>query len=678
MKKQLTLFICLFITTFLFSQEEKIDSLKNILKTSIVDTIRLNSYFSLTSIYGGQDIELAQKYLDTMMALSIQKKLKKHELTGNSQKGILSFRQGNVQEAINTWKNALLDKDIDKYPIQKGNYFNNIAVGYKSLKENDSVIIYFLKSIKLNEKLKNNLGLIANYFSISDFYFSIEDYDNSIKYLEKLQALALNTNDSLALARTNILLASISRKEYDFKDAIKYFEKALNYYKLKEPQNIIMLRGLRYEITKTKLRENKYKEVTIELSKLKKDYQEKLPDQNFWLEVDIDLLISYSNLHELDKAYQAYLRLKKSEIDTREKIQLVKLLALSNFEIISNRMNDQTLNQLNNALANSIKLNDLQNEFLSNKYLAFYYIKKNNYKEAYNYLNKTEILQDSLSFTETKIINLSLKRDFNEALKEKENLSLKQQNAEQALLTEKEKNQKWAIGSGLGVSLAGLGIFFIAYRKNKKQKKEIEKQKNLVEELQRELHHRLKNNLSFIDFFITLAKGKFPDPAYREKLDELQNRINSMFEIHKQLFKKQDVTSVNAQTYISALVENVKKAYTAPNVTLVENVKDTNLRSDISFPIGLIVNEFITNSYKYAFPNNTIGIISIGFQEDKENYHLSLVDNGKGLPNDFEIDALNSFGMETIKLLTQEYKGTFKLDGSAGVKMNITFPKTAA
>jgi two-component sensor histidine kinase len=259
--------------------------------------------------------------------------------------------------------------------------------------------------------------------------------------------------------------------------------------------------------------------------------------------------------------------------------------------------------------------------------------------------------------------------------KDKENLTLKQEKAAQTLLTEKERTQKLAIGVGFVVSIIGLAFFFIAYNKNKKQKEEIEKQKVLVEDLQRELHHRLKNNLSFIDFFITLAKGKFPDPAYREKLDELQNRINSMFEVHKQLFKKEDVTSVNAQIYIRTLMENVQKAYDRPNIMLSQNVEDISLRADISFPIGLIINEFVTNSYKYAFPNNERGVISISLKVDRENYQLNLADNGKGLPVGFDIDKLDSFGMETIKLLTVEYKGTFKFSGSDGTRMDITFPK---
>jgi two-component sensor histidine kinase/tetratricopeptide (TPR) repeat protein len=359
------------------------------------------------------------------------------------------------------------------------------------------------------------------------------------------------------------------------------------------------------------------------------------------------------------------------------------------------------------ALAERLLLDDINGQFASNIHLADFNLDKDQPKalnhadkamqialktkspdwelEALQYIirlkqdpteeaNRYFLLNDSLNRAREKLRNEYISTKFLTEEKDKENLTLKQEKAEQALLTEKEKTQKWAIGAGFVVSLAGLAFFFMAYNKNKKQKEEIEKQKVLVEDLQRELHHRLKNNLSFIDFFISLAKGKFPDPSYREKLDELQNRISSMFEVHKQLFKKEDVTNVNAITYISALLENVTKAYNRPNITLEENVANITLRADISFPIGLIINEFVTNSYKYAFPNNENGVISISLNENSGKYILILTDNGKGLPAHFDIDKLDSFGMETIKLLTVEYKGTFKIDGSDGLRMNITFP----
>lgn len=201
----------------------------------------------------------------------------------------------------------------------------------------------------------------------------------------------------------------------------------------------------------------------------------------------------------------------------------------------------------------------------------------------------------------------------------------------------------------------------------------------MVETLQKELHHRMKNNLSFIDLFINLAKTKFPDQVYQTKLNELQNRMRSMFEVHKQLFKKDDVTSVKAKNYIDTLVQNVQEAYAQDNITIDNGTHtDETILANTSFPVGLIVNEFVTNSYKYAFDNDEQGIITIELTSDHSNYHLTLKDNGKGLPKNFNIEELDSFGMETIQLLTKEYKGTFNIDGLDGVLMNITLPKIAA
>lgn len=675
MKKALMIMI---VSFYSYGQQSKIDSLKVILATSKIDTIKLNTYNAIITQYAGSDINLAEKYLDSMFQLSRKTNSKRHELTAYTQEGILNFRQGKIKESVEIWKKGLADKQINNYPKQKSNFLNNIAVGFKAFKEKDSVLKYLSAGIKLNEEQKNDIGLVGNYYSISDFYFQVNEFDKSIAYLTKLQSVALKTGDKQAFARTNILLASISRKEYDFPDAIDYFNQALIYYKENEPNNHVMIRGLKYEVIKTKLRQKKYEESIVELKKLKKDYGNS-PDNNrvFWLEVDIDLLDSYNNTSNINEGFIIYQSLLNSNLDIHGSIEAAKLATLSKFEILSDRINSNTLTHLRQSynLAKDLEMGD---QLLSiTELFVLYHLKKNNNKLAFEFFNDARIIRDSLSFSESKIINLSQKRKFNEALKDKENQILKKQNAEQALLTEKQKNQKLVIGSGLVISVAALVIFFIAYQKNKKQKKEIEKQKNLIEKLQRELHHRLKNNLSFIDFFITLAKGKFQDPAYVEKLDELQNRINSMFEIHRQLFKKEDVTNVNAKTYISALLEKVKNAYSNPNISLIENVENINLRADTSFPIGLIVNEFVTNSYKYAFPNDEPGVISISFNEDVAQYHLQLSDTGKGLPSDFDIDSLDSFGMETIKLLTQEYKGTFKLDGSNGLKMEICFPKAS-
>ena len=103
--------------------------------------------------------------------------------------------------------------------------------------------------------------------------------------------------------------------------------------------------------------------------------------------------------------------------------------------------------------------------------------------------------------------------------------------------------------------------------------------------------------------------------------------------------------------------------------------ENEKLGTKLSFPIGLIINEFVTNSYKYAFPENMEGKITIKLHSDQENYYLEATDNGIGLPEDFDIETLTSFGIDTIKLLTEEYHGIFQLNGSQGVQLNIILPR---
>ncbi|WP_298782602.1 sensor histidine kinase [uncultured Polaribacter sp.] len=316
--------------------------------------------------------------------------------------------------------------------------------------------------------------------------------------------------------------------------------------------------------------------------------------------------------------------------------------------------------------------------------LSVLFEKQKEYEKSLEYLKKKIKLNNSIQ-DKVLVTNFSdIEVKYRSELKEK--LQLKEDYLEQEKIINKANFQKGLLA--IFLLIVTISTFFIwkryqmeinAKRIVNKQKENIEHQKNLIEKLQKELHHRIKNNLSFIDLFINLAKGKFPNKEYTNKLNELQNRIHSMFEIHKQLLKKDDVTSVNAKNYIDVLVKNVKESYIKNNICLNNNTNENEtLLANISFPVGIIVNEFVTNSYKYAFIEDEKGTINIALKSDKKNYHLSLVDNGKGLPKDFNIESLNSFGLETIQLLTKEYNGTFSISGTKGVKMKIILPKNVA
>lgn len=286
--------------------------------------------------------------------------------------------------------------------------------------------------------------------------------------------------------------------------------------------------------------------------------------------------------------------------------------------------------------------------------------------------NRFFFLTDSIARSKQKTINDYTAAKFQSKEKELENLTLRNQKSEQEKLIAQQNKRNWQLGIGLALAITGMGIFFYYYRRNKKQKQKIEA-------LQKELHHRLKNNLAFIDVFIGLAKDKFKDADYQEKLTELQNRIKSMFEVHQQLFEKENITTVNASKYITKLTDNIKNAYINDNITISKNIDASKeLDSQTSFPLGIIINEFITNSYKYAFNPDEKGLIKIALKDIGRDYSLTLSDNGKGLPSDFDVQSITSFGLDSIKLLTQEYHGTFALNGQNGVTLQITLPKKVA
>ncbi|MGB3343450.1 MAG: tetratricopeptide repeat protein [Aequorivita sp.] len=662
--------------TLMFSQQSKHDSLQAQLKVAKHDTIKLRLLKEISQEAYYLDISMYKKASTELLELALKTKNALYIGDGYNALGRYYKLKGEDEEAKKSYLKAL--QQYKKIDNKRGEalIYGNIAAIYIGHNDLDSTRKYLNLSIDINKEHSFSENLFFNYYNLgisesnhSESQKSIASFRRALHYAEKIQ-----NRRYISLCHSMIGVLYLEQEMYN--SAEKYLIQAKDEFtELGDAsglaQTYVNLGKLYNE------RDNDFAKA-ISSHKQGISYFEKVGDSINAAVAIGNVGRNFIQLEVLDSA-QYYLN-KSLLISTRLNNPNEVVRSLANLgEIAFKQKKFRQAKELINQAISEAKINDFRESY-GDALLLLSDInsKEGDYKNAFLNLSAHKSINDSIKSAETKEMIVEVSTKYQSEKKENENLALKQQNAEQALLMEKEKNQKLVIGSGLAVALAGLGIFFIAYRKNQKQKQEIEKQKNLVEELQRELHHRLKNNLSFIDFFITLAKGKFPDPAYREKLDELQNRINSMFEVHKQLFKKEDVTSVNAKTYISALVENVKKAYAAPNIALEEYIDDTNLRADTSFPIGLIVNEFVTNSYKYAFPNNRDGIISIGFTEADDHYNLNLRDNGKGLPADFNIDTLDSFGMETIKLLTQEYKGSFILDGSDGLQMDITFPKNVA
>jgi two-component sensor histidine kinase len=195
------------------------------------------------------------------------------------------------------------------------------------------------------------------------------------------------------------------------------------------------------------------------------------------------------------------------------------------------------------------------------------------------------------------------------------------------------------------------------------------------EQLLREIHHRVKNNLQIISSLLNLQTENIQDEKFLALIRESRNRIKSMALVHEMLYATTDLSSIKLKSYITTLYESIYQSYRRPDMQV--NF-DIDIKESISFEIdkmihlGLILNEIISNSLKYAFDNNN-GTISICLQQTGYTYLLTIKDNGKGLPVDFDVKKHSSLGMQLIHMLTEQINGILKIEPNKGVAYKIQF-----
>jgi two-component sensor histidine kinase len=194
--------------------------------------------------------------------------------------------------------------------------------------------------------------------------------------------------------------------------------------------------------------------------------------------------------------------------------------------------------------------------------------------------------------------------------------------------------------------------------------------------LLKEVYHRVKNNLQVVMSLLHIQSKTITDPATLEAFQESQDRIRMMSLIHEKLYESEDLSMINFSGYIHSLVDYLRQAYptVSKNVDININSQELYLGADKAIPCGLIINEVISNAYKYAFGDERKGEINIEFSSPKKNKHtLVISDNGVGFPLDIDFKKAKSMGMVLINTLTEQIGGTVELDKTSGTKFTIMF-----
>jgi len=322
-----------------------------------------------------------------------------------------------------------------------------------------------------------------------------------------------------------------------------------------------------------------------------------------------------------------------------------------------------------------------------NSLLAAFYDKAENYKNASIYYKRNERIKDSLAKKQSALIKQQLVTIVaNEDLENSQRLIDEQKRINELARSEmKAKDERInLVFISLIFTLLGFAGLVYAYLKSIKNQRLIEEQKHIIENslvekdsLLKEIHHRVKNNLQMVSSLLSLQTKNTRSKAAIEALEEGKSRVKAMALIHQKLYQNDDLSVIEMQGYIESLINSVQSVYKkgGHNISITIDAEGTELDIDRAIPFGLILNELVSNSFKYAFPeNDENGKIYIHLRKNGDQGYFEYADNGIGLPEDTDERAHSSMGIRLINRLVNQLQSKLNVDRQVeGVRFWFNF-----
>ncbi len=303
-----------------------------------------------------------------------------------------------------------------------------------------------------------------------------------------------------------------------------------------------------------------------------------------------------------------------------------------------------------------------------------------NFKSAYELADSSKQISESLLNTENSRQINEMAAVYETAEKERRIEKLNTQNTVTTAIAQRRKKER---NYFIIASVLFLGLAFFAYKaftSNRKKKEQLAAQNTIIEKslkekeiLMKEIHHRVKNNLQVVSSLLKLQSHYIKDEQAQEAAKDSRNRVQSMALIHQNLYQEDNLTGIDVNDYISKLCENLFESYNIhpTRIKLIKEIQSLNLDVDTVVPLGLILNELITNSLKYGFPGEKTGAVKIILKEENNTLYLKVFDNGVGLPDDFQKKYEATFGYRMINAFIQKLKGELKTFTDDGTKVEI-------
>ena len=252
-------------------------------------------------------------------------------------------------------------------------------------------------------------------------------------------------------------------------------------------------------------------------------------------------------------------------------------------------------------------------------------------------------------------------------------------------LTHKDSSVRWFLShatvardeSGRAIRMSGTSTNITDHKAAEQSLRHSLEEKNT---LLKEVHHRVKNNLQIVSSLLHMQAKHFHDEEARNLILESQNRIRSMALVHEMLYASEGLSKIEFGEYVSALADSLRASFgsKAAKVELSIEVADVALDLDTAVLLGLILNEVISNSFKHAFPEGRSGHLSVHLEETDAGLHLSVRDDGIGLPAGFELEKAGTLGVQLVRAVSSQLGATVQFETNGGTIIAISVPRVGA
>ncbi|WP_300434869.1 histidine kinase dimerization/phosphoacceptor domain -containing protein [Christiangramia sp.] len=599
-----------------------LQELEDALKIVKQDTVYYNILNDLAYYWHTRNLVTALKFTRKGLKLTSQKKDSLWHGKFRITQGAILLRQEKLDAAEVVLKTA--ERKVEK--IELPLLFTQLGYVYERRGKLDLAADYAMKSLALGEEINDDWARGMAYSDLSNLFWKQGKYDEGLKYglmslsfFERRNIEDLDYDFTLYIVGNNYL-------------SLEKYEEAMDYY----------LRA-----------------ITI---------GERYGFYNNLSDVYISLVALYDILDDFENAEKAGENAIKYAYLLDNSFMLMRsYLSVGELQI-QNQDYSAAIENIEKSIAVATP-NFGDHFFLSKAYnnLGMAYAGNEQYKEAYAAFSKYDSISSLVFTAEADQRIAQLETQFNVAQKE----NTIQQQGNRLIQQRTRQNLISLVAVLLFLTLT---VLLVAFFNNRRKNRLLAEQNREKEFLLKEIHHRVKNNLQIVSSLLALQTAQTNNPTVVSAMKESQNRVYSMSMIHQRLYQKEHLSSIEMKDYLKNLGSHILESFGLEDrIQIVCHFQELHLDVDTAVPLGLIINELITNSLKYAFPNNRKGKIYIDLSREASGIlKLEVKDNGLGSLAD-EPAKGTGFGKKLIELLTRQLDGSFKVNTTAGTQYLFLF-----